>query len=367
MRLPKKESNSSLIPYGGFSKVIIHYLASNKHTTYHRRPDLLFITLEMYFYIIGNLKFILKVSQLKCLEWAIPDPDNSKTIQQSSYYPKYLKWLLENTKKTPQGSASMQPATKRATPKKPTTTTPVKQTKPAPPPTKKTFQQRNRTTDQFILARRCQSPPDFFNWVPLLDPDDDTSEKIDRRKYSALHGPEVYKNQESEKSPKEIIKAKKEHGEEKQDSTYSIRSTDEVDIEEFDLKSALFSHMNKKKSANKNTTNYRLYHALMEALIADEDAMDKEVADKVKDHKRKHDSDDDDEDDDDDEGPSAGSNQGRSTKRRRSDSAASGSAKTSRKDDGPKLKEPRESEASASKQHPTSFLNWMADTGHLRG
>ncbi|GJW58459.1 hypothetical protein Tco_0105190, partial [Tanacetum coccineum] len=35
-------------------------------------------------------------------------------------------------------------------------------------------------------------------------------------------------------------------------------------------------------------------------------AMDKEVADKVKDHKRKHDSDDD-EDDDDDEGPSAGS------------------------------------------------------------
>ncbi|GKA20587.1 hypothetical protein Tco_0700576 [Tanacetum coccineum] len=36
-----------------------------------------------------------------------------------------------------QGSASVQPATKRATPKKPTSTTPVKQTKPAPPPTKK--------------------------------------------------------------------------------------------------------------------------------------------------------------------------------------------------------------------------------------
>ncbi|GJY17603.1 hypothetical protein Tco_0389094 [Tanacetum coccineum] len=56
-------------------------------------------------------------------------------------------------------------------------------------------------------------------------------------------------------------------------------------------------------------------------LIADEDAMDKEVADKVKDHKRKHDSDDD-EDDDDDKGPSAGSNQGLVNKRRRSDSAA---------------------------------------------
>ncbi|GJS55917.1 hypothetical protein Tco_0629279 [Tanacetum coccineum] len=46
------------------------------------------------------------------------------------------------------------------------------------------------------------------------------------------------------------------------------------------------------KSANRNTANYYLYHALIEALIADEDAMDKEVADKVKDHKRKHDSDD---------------------------------------------------------------------------
>ncbi|GKF93174.1 hypothetical protein Tco_0279893, partial [Tanacetum coccineum] len=112
-------------------------------------------------------------------------------------------------------------------------------------------------------------------------------------KYSVLPGPESVKNQESEKSLKEIIRAKKEH---------------------------------------RNTANYRLYHALMEALITNEDAMDKEVADKVKDHKRKHDSDDD-EDDDDDEGPSAGSNQGRSTKRRRSDSAASGSAKPPPKDD----------------------------------
>ncbi|GJT68226.1 hypothetical protein Tco_1019706 [Tanacetum coccineum] len=53
-------------------------------------------------------------------------------------------------------------------------------------------------------------------------------------KYSVLPGPESVKNQESEKSPKEIIKAKKEQGEEKQDSTYSNRSTDKVDLEEFD-------------------------------------------------------------------------------------------------------------------------------------
>ncbi|GKF61388.1 hypothetical protein Tco_0181442, partial [Tanacetum coccineum] len=35
--------------------------------------------------------------------------------------------VAANTKKTPRESASVQPATKRATPKKPTTTTPVKQ------------------------------------------------------------------------------------------------------------------------------------------------------------------------------------------------------------------------------------------------
>ncbi|GJV16493.1 hypothetical protein Tco_1361816 [Tanacetum coccineum] len=97
--------------------------------------------------------------------------------------------------------------------------------------------------------------------------------------------------------------AKKEQGEEKQDSTYSIRSTDKVDLEEFDLKSAIFKHMNKMKSANRNIANYRLYHALMEALIADEDAMDKEVADKLD-----------------------CQTWVRSTKRRRSDSATSGSA-----------------------------------------
>ncbi|GKA22520.1 hypothetical protein Tco_0708482 [Tanacetum coccineum] len=147
-------------------------------------------------------------------------------------------------------------------------------------------------------------------------------------KYSVLPGPESVKNQESEKSPKEIIRAKKEQGEEKQDSTYSIRSTDKVDLEEFDLKSALFKHMNKIKSANRNTANYHLYHALLEALMEDEDAMDKEVADKVKDQQEKADSvmm----EDDVDDE------------------------AKPPRKDDDKVQRKPRESDASASKQHPS--------------
>ncbi|GJS68571.1 hypothetical protein Tco_0683136 [Tanacetum coccineum] len=51
----------------------------------------------------------------------------------------------------------------------------------------------------------------------------------------------------------------------------------------------------------------------MEALIEDENVMDKEVADTVKDHKRKLD----DDEDDDDEDPLAGPNQGKTTKRRR--------------------------------------------------
>ncbi|GKF59669.1 hypothetical protein Tco_0176455, partial [Tanacetum coccineum] len=61
-------------------------------------------------------------------------------------------------------------------------------------------------------------------------------------------------------------------------------------------------------------------------------------------------------------------NQGRSTKRRRSDSAVSGSAKPPPKADEQSLKKPRESEASASKQHPSlSLTGWQItdtrDTG----
>ncbi|GJX87684.1 hypothetical protein Tco_0339698 [Tanacetum coccineum] len=70
-------------------------------------------------------------------------------------------------------------------------------------------------------------------------------------KYSALPGPESIKNQESEKSPKEIIRIKREQGEEKQDSTYSIRNP---------------------------ARYYHLYHALMEALMQMNDAWIRKVA-----------------------------------------------------------------------------------------
>nr|GEW86705.1 hypothetical protein [Tanacetum cinerariifolium] len=63
------------------------------------------------------------------------------------------------------------------------------------------------------------------------------------------------------------------------------------------FESDALSTMHANKSFNKNTANHRLYHALMKALIEDENAMDKRVADIVQDHKRKHDDDDDDDDD----------------------------------------------------------------------
>ncbi|GJU88766.1 hypothetical protein Tco_1301189 [Tanacetum coccineum] len=134
LKNPKKKVTPLLIPYGRFSKVIIYYLASNNNI--HRRPDSA-VHHTGDDYVLGNLKFVPKGESVEVFGMAIPDPLITEAIQQSSYYPKYLKMVAENTKKTPQGSASVQPATQRATPKKPTTTTPVKQSKPAPSPTKK--------------------------------------------------------------------------------------------------------------------------------------------------------------------------------------------------------------------------------------
>ncbi|GKB40939.1 hypothetical protein Tco_0885881, partial [Tanacetum coccineum] len=134
LKNPKKKVTPLLIPYGRFSKVIIYYLASNNNI--HRRPgSAVHHTGDDY--VLGNLKFVPKGESVEVFGMAIPDPLITEAIQQSSYYPKYLEMVAKNTKKTPQESASVQSATKRATPKKPTTTTPVKQSKPAPPPTKK--------------------------------------------------------------------------------------------------------------------------------------------------------------------------------------------------------------------------------------
>ncbi|GJT96709.1 hypothetical protein Tco_1092227 [Tanacetum coccineum] len=338
LKNPKKKVTPLLIPYRRFSKVIIYYLASNNNI--HRRPDSA-VHHTGDDYVLGNLKFVPKESET---ETTAPKDDKDQDVTSSK----------------PSLLVTPPPINTEAT----TITTSLPEITPfialqlrvarleqEMSEVKKTVHSADVVTS---IRSHVPTAVDKYLGTKL---DDALLKVLERHtadlieKYTVLPGPESIQNQESEKSPKEIIRIKREQGEEKQDSTYSIKSTDKVDLEEFDLKSALFRHMNKNKSANRNTTNYHLYHALMEALIADEDAMDKEVKDTVKDHKRKHDSDDD-EDDDDDEGPSAGSNQGRSTKRRRSDSAASGSAHPPPKDDDQSSKKPRESDASASKQHP---------------
>ncbi|GJV47779.1 hypothetical protein Tco_1437991 [Tanacetum coccineum] len=86
------------------------------------------------------------------------------------------------------------------------------------------------------------------------------------------------------------------------------------------------------KPAPENPANHELYHDLMEALIEDENAMDKGVADIIKSHKQQN-------DDDDDEDPPTGLNQGKKTKRRRTKEPES-SKKTSTTRETPKGKAP---------------------------
>ncbi|GKA61061.1 hypothetical protein Tco_0760468 [Tanacetum coccineum] len=86
--------------------------------------------------------------------------------------------------------------------------------------------------------------------------------------------PTVDLEQESEKTPSEILKIKKEQAEKQKMPKFTIKSTDKATLKEKSL-------------------YHRLYHALKEALIEDENAMDKGVADTVQDHKRKHDDDED--------------------------------------------------------------------------
>nr|GEZ47816.1 hypothetical protein [Tanacetum cinerariifolium] len=92
--------------------------------------------------------------------------------------------------------------------------------------------------------------------------------------------------------------------------------------------------MHAKKSFNRNPAKLRLYHALMKALIKDENAIDKGVADTVKGHKKKHH----DDEDDDDEDPPAGPNQGKKTKRKRTKESES-SKKPSTTKETPKEKD----------------------------
>ncbi|GKA39759.1 hypothetical protein Tco_0732310 [Tanacetum coccineum] len=87
-----------------------------------------------------------------------------------------------------------------------------------------------------------------------------------------------------------------EHARKQQVPKETITSSDTTALEEFDQKTTLFETMTKSKSFNKILKNKALYHALMESILEDEEAMDEGVAEKLK--KRKPD------DADKDKGPS---------------------------------------------------------------
>ncbi|GKB49950.1 hypothetical protein Tco_0900703, partial [Tanacetum coccineum] len=84
--------------------------------------------------------------------------------------------------------------------------------------------------------------------------------------------PAVDLEQESKKSPSEILKIKTEQAEKQKMLKFTIKSTDQVALKEYDQKSALYQTMHANKSFNRNLANHRLYHDLMEALIDDENS-----------------------------------------------------------------------------------------------
>nr|GFC06689.1 hypothetical protein [Tanacetum cinerariifolium]GFC06691.1 hypothetical protein [Tanacetum cinerariifolium] len=75
--------------------------------------------------------------------------------------------------------------------------------------------------------------------------------------------------QESEKSPSEIRKIKKEQAEKQKMWMFTIKSIDKAALKEFDQKSTLCHTFHANKSFNKIPANHIFYHAFMEALIED--------------------------------------------------------------------------------------------------
>nr|GEU39605.1 hypothetical protein [Tanacetum cinerariifolium] len=81
--------------------------------------------------------------------------------------------------------------------------------------------------------------------------------------------------QQPQKSTTYIRKIKLEQAGKQQEIKYTTTSSDKAALKEFDQKRTLFETMTKTKSFNKNAKHMALYHALMESILEDEDAMDK--------------------------------------------------------------------------------------------
>nr|GEW27679.1 hypothetical protein [Tanacetum cinerariifolium] len=154
---------------------------------------------------------------------------------------------------------------------------------------------------------------------------------------------------ESKKSASEIHKINREQDEKHKMPKYTIKSTNKAKLKEYDQKSTLYQN----KSFNRILANHALYHALMKALIEDENDMDKRVANTAKHHKIHH---------DDDEDPSDEPNQGKKTKRKRTKESES-SKKLSTTKETPKGKASSKGSKtgkSASAKEPTEELIFEA-------
>ncbi|GJS13022.1 hypothetical protein Tco_0407494 [Tanacetum coccineum] len=156
----------------------------------------------------------------------------------------------------------------------------------------------------------------------------------------------LQQQQKPQKSVADIRKIKMEQAGKQQETKYTITSSDTTELQEFDQKRTLFKTMTKTKSFNKNTKHKALYHALMESILENEDAMDKGVADKSK--KRKPD------DADKDEGPPAGSNQGLKRKKTSKDDEPSKKAKSTETSKGTTKPQPK-STAKSGQAYETMF------------
>ncbi|GJZ12765.1 retrovirus-related pol polyprotein from transposon TNT 1-94 [Tanacetum coccineum] len=107
---------------------------------------------------------------------------------------------------------------------------------------------------------------------------DHSAKALATLKSQVLMTPTINLEQESKKSASEILKIKEEQDEKQKMPKYTIKSTDKEALKKYDQKSALYQTMHEIKSFNKNPNNHRLYHALMEALIKDENAMGKSAS-----------------------------------------------------------------------------------------
>ncbi|GKB99897.1 hypothetical protein Tco_0986034 [Tanacetum coccineum] len=372
----KKKAVPLLIPYGRFTKMIIYYLGSTSDV--HKRPESP-CHLSGDDFLLGNLKFISKGETSEVFGMAIHKQLITQAIQQYSYYPKYLEMVAKNTKKTPQDRASKQPepATKRAPPKKPTTTIRVKPT--MPPLSKQPKSQTKKPSKRKLPQKVRKGKPSF----QLVDEDDEAQQEsvpqgegddpaLELAKKMSLDAHQ--EKGEGEGADADIERAIKlsldpsflpqgqapvggvvirDPVSETTPKLPEVVGKGKAIVTEEQVAHSLIDLSKKKRTTDQFILVRRdqTPHDSRHWTLSQPEDINHE---KVKDHKRKHDSDDD-EDDNDDEGPSAGSNQGKSAKRRRHDSGASGSAQPPPKDDEQSSKKPHDSDASASKHIQNSY------------